>query len=230
MGEIEQHADEVASGNRFTFGENWAQFLLLLDDQRIIETERSLKEMLGLTDLSGKTFLDIGSGSGLFSFAAKRLGANVHSFDYDPQSYACTAELKQRYFPDDPAWVVETGSVLYADYLAKLGTFDIVYSWGVLHHTGAMRQALGNTAPKVKGCGLLFIAIYNDQGAASRRWTMLKRLYNKYPSLRFPLKVYSLLRQWSLTFIRDALHGNPLKSWNNYGGIRGMSALRDIVD
>jgi len=29
------------------------------------------------------------------------LGARVHSFDYDPQSVACTAELKRRYFEGD---------------------------------------------------------------------------------------------------------------------------------
>ena len=80
---------------RFAFGANWARFLSVLDEDRIVEAEKSLQTMLEVQDLKGKTFLDIGSGSGLFSLAARRLGASVHSFDYDPQSVACTAELKQ---------------------------------------------------------------------------------------------------------------------------------------
>src|ERR1044072_5239228 len=100
--------------------------------------------MLEVDNLLGKKFLDVGSGSGLFSLAARRLGAQVHSFDYDPQSVACTGELRRRYFPDDLHWVVQQGSVLDQGYLASLGSFDVVYAWGVLHHTGAMWRALDN--------------------------------------------------------------------------------------
>ena len=126
-------------------------------------------------------FLDIGSGSGLFSLAARRLGASVHSFDYDPHSVACTQELRERYFKKDPSWKVERGDALDCSYLGKLGTFDIVYSWGVLHHTGKMWEALENVVPLVAEGGTLWLAIYNDQGRASRYWTTVKRTYNKLP-------------------------------------------------
>src|SRR6266545_5844853 len=154
---MSSHAIEIAQGARFEFGKNWTRFLAGLDGQRIAQAEESLRAMLETTGLKGKSFLDIGSGSGLFSLAARRLGARVHSFDYDPQSVACAAELRRRYFPGDAQWVVEEGSALDADYLARLGKFDIVYSWGVLHHTGRMWQALENAQLPVAPGGRLFI-------------------------------------------------------------------------
>ena len=129
---------EIKAGGRFEFGANWSHFLALLDESRIADAEKSLCEMLGVTDLRDRRFLDIGCGSGLFSLAARRLGAQVHSFDFDPQSVACAQELKRRFFPEDSQWRVGQGSVLDLGYLDGLGHFDIVYSWGVLHHTGSM--------------------------------------------------------------------------------------------
>ena len=148
-----EHTTEVATGQRFAFGENWTRFLQVLNEERIQQAEQSLRTMLGVADLQGNRFLDIGSGSGLFSLAAQRLGATVHSFDYDPQSVACTQELKRRYFPDENSWTVEEASVLDQAYLSRLGQFEVVYSWGVLHHTGALWQALENVAPLVAGGG-----------------------------------------------------------------------------
>ena len=147
------HSADIWHGRRFEFGKNWTRFLSVLNEERIIEAEKSLRTMLGMESMAGKSFLDVGSGSGLFSLAAKRMGASVHSFDYDPESVACTRELKRRYFPDDVNWIIEDGSVLDSDYLGALGEFDIVYSWGVLHHTGAMWKALKNIVPLVRKGG-----------------------------------------------------------------------------
>jgi 2-polyprenyl-6-hydroxyphenyl methylase/3-demethylubiquinone-9 3-methyltransferase len=178
-------------GARFEFGENWARFLELLDDRRISDAEASLKEMLAVQHLRDQRFLDIGCGSGLFSLAARRLGATVHSFDYDPQSVACARELKRRYFPDDAAWRIETGSVLDARFLGNLGDFDVVYSWGVLHHTGAMWLALEHAISCVarKG-GRLFIAIYADQGWKSHAWWFVKLIYNRLPRVLRPVYMH----------------------------------------
>jgi 2-polyprenyl-6-hydroxyphenyl methylase/3-demethylubiquinone-9 3-methyltransferase len=120
------HDQEIAEGERFEFGKNWSRFLNVLDDARIQMAIDSLKSMLAVEDLFERTFLDIGSGSGLFSLAARRLGARVVSFDYDPQSVACTQELKRRYFADDPEWQIHAGSVLDEAFLGRLGQFDVV--------------------------------------------------------------------------------------------------------
>jgi 2-polyprenyl-3-methyl-5-hydroxy-6-metoxy-1,4-benzoquinol methylase len=220
---------------RFPFGRNWARFLADLNEGRIAAAEASLKEMLELTDLGGRSFLDAGSGSGLFSLAARRLGAvRVHSFDFDAESVACTRELKRRFFPDDPEWTIEQGSVLDAEYLGGLQRFDIVYSWGVLHHTGAMWEALDNVCDLVGPGGQLFIAIYNDQGSASQRWKAVKLAYNRSP---LPIKLCLVLAtgcyQAGRGMARRLLSlRNPLVVLRDLGGMapRGMSWWHDLVD
>ncbi len=222
---------EVAAGERFAFGENWRQFLAVLNDSRIAKAEESLRHMLQVPDLTGKSFLDIGSGSGLFSLAARRLGASVYSFDYDPQSVACAQELRRRYFTSDPQWQISEGSILDAGYLAGLGQFDIVYSWGVLHHTGSMWQALDNAAALVAPGGKLFIAIYNDQGKISDRWRSVKRTYNRLPRpLRFLVTVPVLVHLYWRSAVKDLLRLKPFHTWRNYHKERGMSPWRDLVD
>jgi SAM-dependent methyltransferase len=205
-----------------------------LDEERILEAQKSLRQMLEADYLTGKSFLDIGSGSGLFSLSARRLGARVHSFDFDPLSVACTMELKRRYFPNDSNWTIEQGDVLNGDYLKLLGQFDVVYSWGVLHHTGAMWKALENVIPLVGEGGKLYISIYNDQGDASRRWAALKKFYNQSPK---PVQIFMVFMVGALWLIHSALARlmrlqNPLafKEWAEKKKSRGMSVWHDLID
>ena len=226
------HAGEIASGKRFEFGENWRDFLARLDEKRIHEAHRSLGELLGNDSLRGKRFLDIGSGSGLFSLAAMRWGAErVCSFDYDPQSVACTSELRRRYFPDDPRWTVIEGSVLDEAFLASLGKHDVVYAWGVLHHTGDMWRAIGNALSLVKPGGQIALAIYNDQGWKSKIWLRVKKLYCLTPGpmrsvLFLPIPLFYEMKWMIGDFIRGKV---PFAKWRKRSG-RGMNPWHDWID
>jgi len=230
----EAHTKEVRSGKRFEFGGNWKRFLGVLNDERIHEAEKSLQEFLQVSDLKGRSFIDIGSGSGLFSLAARRLGAEVLSFDYDPQSVACTTELRRRYFDGDPKWRIMRGSVLDRDFLQSLGTFDVVYSWGVLHHTGQMWAALENVKLNTQVGGKLFIAIYNDCGKISHFWMAKKIRYNALPNF---LKLPYAIAVWAPIELRYLYHyfknknvGGYFALWSDYKKSRGMSRWHDMVD
>jgi 2-polyprenyl-6-hydroxyphenyl methylase/3-demethylubiquinone-9 3-methyltransferase len=225
----------TGTDTRFEFGRNWAQFLRLLDDSRIAQAEESLRDLLGTDSLEGRSFVDVGSGSGLFSLAARRLGARVHSFDYDTHSVNCTAELRRRYYSVDRSWTVEQGSALDREYLASLGQFDVLYSWGVLHHTGDMWQALANVDALVKPGGTLVLALYNDAGGRSVIWKGLKRTYLALPKpLRPPFAAAAMVPSEMRMLASAVLKGRPseyIQRWTRYAEAkRGMNRWRDIID
>jgi SAM-dependent methyltransferase len=213
----------------FSFGQNWERYMESgLAEPAIKYAQDSFTAFTKLSNLKDFAFLDIGCGSGLSSLVAYRLGAKkVVSVDIDPYSIRCAESLRQRFADNTDNWDVRHGSVLDPEFCSSLGRFPYVYSWGVLHHTGAMWQAIKNVTDCVEPAGMLHIALYNDYKNASK-WLKIKRLCNRYPRSVFPLLKASYgAYAWArlLTQFRS-----PLSYIHQYRENRGMSFWRDIED
>jgi 2-polyprenyl-3-methyl-5-hydroxy-6-metoxy-1,4-benzoquinol methylase len=220
-------ATETAQDERFRFGENWQSFLQTVDDKEIRLAEDSMRKLLQRETLGGLRFLDIGCGSGLFSLSARNLGATVHSFDFDAQAVECARTLKAKYWQADLQWTIEQGSILDDAQVERLGVFDIVYAWGVLHHTGEMRRAIRNAAALIAPDGALAIALYRKT-ALCRLWTAEKRWYAKAsPSAqRVARSIYvAAMRAAFLVKFRDFR-----QYVDNYESVRGMDYYHDVHD
>jgi len=215
----------------FSFGKNWQRFLKNLDENNFENAEISLVNFLNLNTLKDKSFLDIGCGSGLFSYTAFKLGAKkIISFDIDASSIECCKYLHKR--ADNPKnWEIYKGSILDSNFISKLEKFDIVYAWGVLHHSGKMWDSIKNSTKLVNEGGYLYIGIYNkiDGARGSLFWLKIKKFYNLLP--RFGKTILESL--YMLPYIASSLikMEKPLKKIKkDYKAKRGMNFKIDIAD
>ncbi|MFA6184002.1 MAG: class I SAM-dependent methyltransferase [Parcubacteria group bacterium] len=230
----EIYEDTYKNKKHFSFGKNWQNFLKTLTDEKIQEAKKSLVEFLGGEDkIKDKTFVDIGSGSGLFSLAAYLLGAKeVVSVDVDDFSIACAKYLKEKN-GNPENWKITKGSALDENFIKTLGQFDIVYSWGVLHHTGEMYRAFENVIQLMKTEGVFYLAIYNKNTkcileGTSKLWVNLKRFYNSSN-----VAIKKIMECVYVTYFVIGLVANlknPFSYIKNYSTLRGMNFFTDIKD
>ena len=206
----------------FRFGENWADYSKLVDERRIADAMESVERLCG--DLAGKSFLDIGSGSGLFSVSALRLGASqVLATDIDKDSVATTRKLLSK--EPSTKWRAERISVF--DLPKKVEEkFDVVYSWGVLHHTGAMWPAVDSAAGFVKPGGLFAFSLY-EKTPLCGFWTQEKRIYRQLAKPVQTIIRWGYHGAWAAALL--ATGHNPIRRWRE-GNERGMSIAHDAHD
>jgi SAM-dependent methyltransferase len=219
-----------APPDAFRFGRNWQRYVSrYLDSDREHVAAQSLHDLAG--DLRGRTFIDVGCGSGLFSLCAYRAGARaVISLDVDPDSVATTCQLHTR--SGSPVnWRVIRGSILNLALIETLEAADVVYSWGVLHHTGDMYTAIRNAGSLVKPGGQFVIAIYrriDDRWLSSERWLRIKRAYNHAPRIVQLAMELTYAAYWLLG--RLWRRQNPVRIAREYRKSRGMALWSDLVD
>lgn len=218
--------DLRALSTHFKFGENWASYARTIDQTMLDEAKEGLVRLFGQDGLRGKTFLDIGCGSGIHSTAAACLGATtVRAVDLDPVSVETTRQTLARFAPDTDA-TAEQVSVFTLDPEVH-GRFDVVYSWGVLHHTGAMNDAIRRAAATVAPDGLLALAMYRKT-ALCAAWKVEKRWYAKASP-----KAQAAARSVFITLFRLGLmlSGRSYASYvATYKSARGMDHLHDVHD
>lgn len=212
----------------FSFGENWARYLSSVDESTIEHAKNNFGTFTQLSNLKGHTFLDMGCGSGLNSLVAHRLGAErILSVDIDPISIDCVRALRDRFARGADKWDIQQGSVLDSDFVVSLGRFSFVYSWGVLHHTGSMWQALNNITNSVEPGGKLHIALYNKH-KNSARWLKVKRICNKWPRTAFPFFKMGYILSLYVRLL--AQFQSPAKYIREFRESRGMNFWRDVDD
>jgi SAM-dependent methyltransferase len=224
--------DTVSDAPRFAFGKNWENFVdTHFSEERVRIAQQHLLGFLRFPDLTGRRMLDIGCGSGLHSLAAIR--ANVKellSFDYDANSVATTRKLHALSGRPNH-WRVEQGSVLDKPYMDKLGTFDIVYSWGVLHHTGDQWTALRYAADRIAPGGVFYVALYTSDvfvDPPPEFWLDVKRRYNRSGWIgKRRIEAWYIGRQFAGMWRNGQ---NPFAYAWGYKRSRGMSYYTDVKD
>jgi 2-polyprenyl-6-hydroxyphenyl methylase/3-demethylubiquinone-9 3-methyltransferase len=219
-------ADRAHQDTSFRFGENWASYAREVEEKHITAATDCLLRLVGEGYLTHKRFLDIGCGSGVHALAALRLGAReVLAVDVDADSVATTRTLLERYVPDGN-WRVEQVSVFNLD-PAVHGTFDVVYSWGVLHHTGDMHRAIRCAANLVHPGGLFVFALYRKTWLCPL-WRIEKKWY-AHASPRAQATARALY-VW-LSSLRLRARGVCLNDYiQHYYQKRGMSYYHDVHD
>ncbi len=222
--------EDTELSSHFEFGSNWQKLVPHLDEARLSDSVSDIQKFLGVSQLNGLSFLDVGCGSGLSSLAAFRLGASpILSVDIDPKNLQNAMSLRKKFGADQvESWQIKPASIVNQNDVLTLPPADVVYSWGVLHHTGSMWQGIENCANLVRPSGYLYLMLYTDAVLAPL-WKKIKRLYTRSGPI-----VQSALRGAFATMLVSGMilkAKNPFRVIKDYSKKnRGMSWYIDVTD
>ena len=208
---------------RFGFGSNWESYSRsALSDARVVQARMSFQSLLLGVDLADRSFLDIGFGQGLSAAIAAEAGAGVVAVDIDADCHTAY-QITRRFFRwlSEPEIII--GSILdprIVDNMRSKGPFDVVHSWGVLHHTGDMWRAIDDAASLVKPGGHLVIAIYARHWTAPL-WKIIKWAYVHAPSV---------VRSAMIAAFTPVMRWRARQLGSNRVIVRGMEFQHDLVD
>ena len=179
---------------QFNFGENWREFSHhALTPDRVQQAREDFADLFSGIPLRDRSFLDIGFGQALSLLLATGAGCRSVGCDINPICAEILAENRQRFFPEltNVQIPVVVGSILDEAILERLRgltgeagreTYDIVHSWGVLHHTGDMWRGIQHAASLVGPEGHLVLALYAHHWS-SGTWKVIKWSYVRVPSV-----------------------------------------------
>lgn len=126
----------------------------------------------------GKTVLDVGCGSGRWTYAMASLGARVVAVDFSEAAVQITSEVTERMDGGAGEVTVIQASLFHLPF--ESAQFDFVVSWGVLHHTYDTAAAFRRIAPLVRPGGLFYVMVYERRNPVKVAGTeLLRRVLRK---------------------------------------------------
>jgi ubiquinone/menaquinone biosynthesis C-methylase UbiE len=143
------------------FGLQWNKFSTVQLDS-INGSDESEKRLLVQSKLkpeefNGKVILEVGAGNGRFTEIFLKYGAKVIAVDY---SSAIDANLKNHTkYVDEGRLLLIQGDLFDLPVAEK--SFDMVFCYGVIQHTGDNRKAILELSKYPKNAGRLFMDIYS---------------------------------------------------------------------
>jgi ubiquinone/menaquinone biosynthesis C-methylase UbiE len=117
---------------------------------------RSFGRYVDFDGLSGKDVLEVGCGSGIAAQMLAEAGANLTAVDLTPWAVATTRRRLNAFGLDGTVQEADGEDLPFED-----TSFDLVFSWGVIHHSSDMDQALRELVRVLRAGGQIVLMVYN---------------------------------------------------------------------
>lgn len=166
--DLDQTPELFGKQTRQTFSFQWDKLgegeAMLSDDWFRSNVSRIIADEELLIDRSwfeGKKVLDLGCGGGRWSFGLASLGAEITAVDVNKSALRSTEEALKPFSSKKHRFILSQIETL--DAVLPNDNFDLVWSWGVIHHCSSFTKALRTAGNYVKDGGLLYLYLYGRE-------------------------------------------------------------------